>query len=80
LYDLFAYLFIYAFIKKKKKNTTAQIGTNTSIRAREFKAGLLASVVFLGPRANAELVPKFQVELHASHAAIPMVTKNFALH
>jgi hypothetical protein len=28
---------------------------------------------FLGPRANAELVPKFHVALHASHAALPMV-------
>jgi hypothetical protein len=32
------------------------------------------SVVFLGPRANAELVPKFHVALHASHGALPMVT------
>jgi hypothetical protein len=32
------------------------------------------SVVFLGTRANAELVPKFHVALHASHAALPMVT------
>jgi hypothetical protein len=32
------------------------------------------SVVFLGPIANAELVPKFHVALHASHAALPMVT------
>jgi hypothetical protein len=31
-------------------------------------------VVFLGPRANAELVPKFHVALHASHAALSMVT------
>jgi hypothetical protein len=31
------------------------------------------SVVFLGPRANAELVPKFHVALYASHAALPMV-------
>jgi hypothetical protein len=30
-------------------------------------------VVFLGHRANAELVPKFHVALHASHAALPMV-------
>jgi hypothetical protein len=30
-------------------------------------------MVFLGPRANAELVPKFHVALHASHAAPPMV-------
>jgi hypothetical protein len=32
------------------------------------------SVVFLGPRAIAELVAKFHVALHASHAALPMVT------
>jgi hypothetical protein len=31
------------------------------------------SMVFLGPKANAELVPKFDVALHASHAALPMV-------
>jgi hypothetical protein len=38
------------------------------------------SVVFLGPRANAELVPKFQVALYASHAALQMVTlKNYDL-
>jgi hypothetical protein len=29
---------------------------------------------FLGPRANAELVLKFHFALHASHAALPMVT------
>jgi hypothetical protein len=32
------------------------------------------SVVFLGPRANADLVLKFHVALHASHAALLMVT------
>jgi hypothetical protein len=31
-------------------------------------------MVFLDPRANAELVPKFHVALHASHAALLMVT------
>jgi hypothetical protein len=31
-------------------------------------------VVFLGPGANAEFVPKFHVALHASHADLPMVT------
>jgi hypothetical protein len=31
-------------------------------------------MVFLHPRANAELVPKFHVALYASHAALPMVT------
>jgi hypothetical protein len=30
-------------------------------------------VVFLGPRAKAELVLKFHVALHASHAALPVV-------
>jgi hypothetical protein len=70
-----------------KKNKTAQIGTN--VRARVFNAELLArsqfescdqptrsrlSVGFLGPRANAELVPKFHVALHASNAALLIVT------
>jgi hypothetical protein len=31
------------------------------------------SVVFLGSRANSELVPKFHNPLHAFHAALPMV-------
>jgi hypothetical protein len=31
-------------------------------------------VIFLGTRANAELVPKFHVAVHASHAALPIVT------
>jgi hypothetical protein len=82
-------IIVKKLIKKKKKpkeNTTAQIGTN--VRARGFGAGLLAtsgrsydhptrsrvSMVFLGPRANAELVPKFHIALHASHAVLPMVT------
>jgi hypothetical protein len=30
--------------------------------------------VFLGPRANTELAPKFHIALHASHAALPIVT------
>jgi hypothetical protein len=36
------------------------------------------SVVFLGPRANAELVHKFHVALYASHAALPMVISKFS--
>jgi hypothetical protein len=32
---------------------------------------------FHGPRANAELVHKFHVSLHASHAALPMLTSKF---
>jgi hypothetical protein len=31
-------------------------------------------VTFLGPRANAELVPKFHIALHALHAALLIVT------
>jgi hypothetical protein len=34
-------------------------------------------VVFLDPRANAELVSRLHVALHASHAALPMVTSKF---
>jgi hypothetical protein len=36
------------------------------------------SVVFLGLRANASLVPKFHVALHASLAAPQMVTKKIS--
>jgi hypothetical protein len=43
---------------------TSQFATGRSTRSR-------FSVVFLGPRANAELVPKFHVALHTSHAALP---------
>jgi hypothetical protein len=75
---------------KKKKRKTAQIGTNVGARVfnagllarSQFASGRSCdqptrsrfSVVFLGPRANAELAPKFHVALHASHAALPMVT------
>jgi hypothetical protein len=68
--------------KTKKENTTAQIGTNVRARgfnvgllARgQFAPGRSCdrptrssfSVVFLGLRANAELVPKFHIALHAS--------------
>jgi hypothetical protein len=76
--------------KKKKERKAAQIGTNVRARvfnagllARiQFALGRSCNrpnrsriyVVFLGPRANVELVPKFHVTLHASHAAFPMVT------
>jgi hypothetical protein len=32
------------------------------------------SMVFIGPRPNAEVVPKFHIALHASHAALPVLT------
>jgi hypothetical protein len=34
-------------------------------------------VGFLDPTANAELVSKFHVALHASHAALPLVASKF---
>jgi hypothetical protein len=80
-------------IEEKKKK--AQIRTsvrarvfNVELLARNQCASLMScnrptrsrfSVVFAGPRANAELVPKFHVPLHVSHAALPMVTKSFTL-
>jgi hypothetical protein len=69
---------------------TAQIGTsvrtrvfNARLLARsQFASGRSCdrptrsrfSVVFLGPRANAELLPRLHVALHVSHAALTMVT------
>jgi hypothetical protein len=46
-------------------------------RSFDWPTRLRFSVVFLGPRANAELVPKFDVALHASYAALPRVTLKF---
>jgi hypothetical protein len=73
-----------------KRKATTQIGANVRARVfnagmlagSQFTSGRSCdrptrsrvSVVFFGPRENAELVPKFHVELHASHAAVPMVT------
>jgi hypothetical protein len=44
-----------------------------------FPVQFVTIKVFLGPRENAELVPKFHVALHASHAALPMVTLKISL-
>jgi hypothetical protein len=76
--------------KGKEEEKTAQIGHNvrahifnTRLLARSQFAYRRScnrpirstfSVVFLGPRANANLVLKFHVALHASHAALAMVT------
>jgi hypothetical protein len=73
---------VYVFYNK----ATSQIGTNVRVRVfnavllarSQFASGRPCyrptpsrfSVVFLGLRANAELVPKFHDELHASHAAL----------
>jgi hypothetical protein len=72
------------------EKATAQIGTNVRARvfnvgllARSQFASRRScdrptrprfSVIFLGPRANAELVAKFHIGLHASYAALPKVT------
>jgi hypothetical protein len=37
----------------------------------------MISLVSLGPRANPELVPKFHVALHASHADLPLAKSKF---
>jgi hypothetical protein len=79
----------------KKKEKTAQIETdvrarvfNAGLLARSQFAYARScdrptrsrfSVVFLGPRANAELVPKFHVALHASSAVLPMVALKISL-
>jgi hypothetical protein len=73
--------------------TTAQTRTNVRVRVfsagllarSQFASGRSCdrptrsrfSVVFLGPTANAELVPLFQVALHASHAALRLLTSKF---
>jgi hypothetical protein len=62
----------------------AQIGTTFRARGLMPDCWLEVSlhplsVAFLGPRANAELVPKCHVALHASHAALPMVTLKISL-
>jgi hypothetical protein len=75
--------------KQKRKIQLQRVGTNISVRginagllARTQFAFRRScdrptqskfSVVFLRPRANAQLVPKFHVALHASYAALPMV-------
>jgi hypothetical protein len=77
-------------MKRKKEKTTAQIGTNVWARGfgsgllatSRFASGRSCDrttraryyVVFLHPKANAELVPKFCVALHASHAALLLIT------
>jgi hypothetical protein len=40
---------------------------------------MAGSRTFVGHRANAELVPKFHVTLHVSHAALPTLTPMFRI-
>jgi hypothetical protein len=70
--------------KEKQQHTNVMArGFNSGLLARsqfasrrpcDWPTRSRFSVVFLGPRANAELVPKFHVALHDSHAELPMVT------
>jgi hypothetical protein len=76
--------------KQKRKTQQHRLGTNVRLRGfkagllagSRFASGRSCdrptrsrfTVVFLGPRANAELIPKFHVALYASQAALPMVT------
>jgi hypothetical protein len=76
--------------KKQRTKKKAQMGTSVRARvftagllARSQLASgrscdrsirIRFSVVFLGPRANAELVSKFHTAQHASHSALPMLT------
>jgi hypothetical protein len=48
------------------------------LRSIELERQANSIMVFLLARANAELVPKFHVSLHASHAALPKVTQKIS--
>jgi hypothetical protein len=90
LYTVWCLSKSYAHSNNCKKTTRAQIRTNVrargfnggllarsqfaSVRSCDRPTWSRFSVVFHGPRANAELVPKFHFALHASHAALSMVT------
>jgi hypothetical protein len=81
--------------KQKRKTQQHRLGTNVRVRGfnagllarSQFAYGRFCDrptqsrffVVFLGTRATAELVPKFHVALHASHAALPIVTLKILL-
>jgi hypothetical protein len=76
--------------KQKRKTQQHRLGTNVRVRGfnagllarSQFASGRSWDrptrsrfpVVFLGPRANTELISKFHVALHASLATVPMVT------
>jgi hypothetical protein len=76
--------------KQERKTQQHRLGTNVRVRGfntgllarSQFASGRSCarptrskfSVIFLCPKANAELVPKSHFALHASHTALPMVT------
>jgi hypothetical protein len=89
------YIYIIYLYKHLTNKATVQIGTTVTTRVfKRRTAGwkslrnrkvlrpdnsIKAFRGLLGSRANAELVPKFHVSLHASHAALPSINTNFAL-
>jgi hypothetical protein len=50
------------------RNKTAVTNSNSQLAKQ-----IWVSIVFLDPRANSELVPRFRVALHALLVALPMV-------
>jgi hypothetical protein len=80
--------------EERKKKTQQHRWTNVGVRGfnarllarSQFASGRSCdwptrtrfSVDLLGPTANAQLVPKFHIALHASHAALSMVTLNIS--
>jgi hypothetical protein len=80
--------------KKRKEKQQHRLGTNVRVcglnagllirsqlasgRSCDRPTRSSFSVVFLGSRVNAELVPKFHVALHASYAALPIITLKFS--
>jgi hypothetical protein len=79
--------------KRKRETQQHGLGTNVRVRGfkagllarSQFASGRSCnrptqsrfSVVFLGPRANAELIPKFHVAVHTCHATLPIITSKF---
>jgi hypothetical protein len=52
-------------------------GVNLLICNGDASCFFVVGVTFLDHRENVELVPKFHVPLHASHAALPIIISKF---
>jgi hypothetical protein len=80
--SLSIYIYIYIYINKAASQIRTKVRVrvfNARLPVRNQYASVIPAtgdldqgffVVFLGPRANAELVPKTHVTLHASHAGL----------
>jgi hypothetical protein len=80
------YVNFFSIKQQPRTNVRVRVLLNSGLLARsQFASGRSCDrptrsrfpVVCLGPRANAELVPKFHVALRASHAVLLMVTSKF---